>query len=292
MEVVAEQLTLPTSYGAPDRVLGWDEVERKLVESTTYWLTTTRRDGRPHAVPVDGIWWEGALYFGGDPATVHVRNLRSDPRVVVHTESGASPVIAEGTAEWHQPSREEISGLAAATQAKYGYPVSPDSYRAGIWRLSPTRAGLERALPGRHPVPVRLMGGVPPVARLVTYVDLTNDVVDDRRLSVSARHEAVLADGRRALLLDDRGWSESGPPDIWATASVEDVEFTARTVVGPDEPFGGRTFDDMATDHWVQLAGNLRQQGIVIDPAELRQLSHDVVLSERLRGRLGVGRDR
>ena len=139
MEVVAEQLTLPPSYGTPDRVLTWDEVERKLVESTTYWLATTRRDGRPHTVPVDGIWWEGALYFGGDPATVHVRNLRSDPRIVVHTESGASPVIAEGTAEFHQPSREEISGLAAATQAKYGYPVSPDSYKAGIWRLSPER---------------------------------------------------------------------------------------------------------------------------------------------------------
>ena len=139
MEVVAEPLTLPTSYGTPDRVLSWDEVEQKLIESKTYWLATTRRDGRPHTVPVDGIWWEGALHFGGDPATVHVRNLRADPRVVVHTESGASPVIAEGTAAWHQPSRDQISGLVKTTQAKYGYPVSPDSYRAGIWRLSPVR---------------------------------------------------------------------------------------------------------------------------------------------------------
>ena len=88
MEVVARQLTLPESYGTPHRVLTWKEVEQKLVESKTYWLATTRPDGRPHTVPVDGIWWEGALYFGGDPATVHMRNLRSDPRAVVHTESG------------------------------------------------------------------------------------------------------------------------------------------------------------------------------------------------------------
>jgi hypothetical protein len=27
-------------------------------------------------------------------------------------------------------------------------------------------------------------------------------------MSVSARHEVVLADGRRVVLLDDRGWSE------------------------------------------------------------------------------------
>jgi hypothetical protein len=139
MEVVATQLTLPESYGAPHRVLSWPEVEQKLIQAKTYWLATTRRDGRPHSVPVDGIWLEGALYFGGDPATVHMRNLRSDPRAVVHTESAESPVIAEGTARWHQPSLEEIGRLVEATRAKYGYSASPDSYGAGTWRLSPGR---------------------------------------------------------------------------------------------------------------------------------------------------------
>ena len=118
-------------------MLGWDEVEQKLVETKTYWLATTRPDGRPHTVPVDGIWSAGRLYFGGDPATVHIRNLRDDPRAVIHTESGESPVIAEGTAQWHRPGEDEISELVAATQAKYGYSGSPDAYRAGTWRLSP-----------------------------------------------------------------------------------------------------------------------------------------------------------
>ena len=138
MEVVARQLTLPRSYGTPHRLLRWNEVELKLAESTSYWLVTTRPDGRPHTVPVDGIWLEGALYFGGDPATVHIRNLRSDPRAVVHTESGKLPVIAEGTAEWYQPSHDQASRLVEATRTKYGYTVSPDSYDAGTWRLSPT----------------------------------------------------------------------------------------------------------------------------------------------------------
>ena len=138
MEVVARQLRLPKSYGAPDRVLSWTEVEQKLVASKSYWLATTRPDGRPHTVPVDGLWLDGAFYFGGDPATVHIRNLRSDPRAVVHTESGESPVIAEGTAEWCRPGQEEISRLVEATRTKYGYPVSADSYGAGTWRLSPT----------------------------------------------------------------------------------------------------------------------------------------------------------
>jgi hypothetical protein len=137
MEVVARQMSLPESYGTPHRVLTWKEVEQKLVESRTYWLATTRPDGRPHTVPVDGIWLEGALYFGGDPATVHMRNLRSDPRAVLHIESGESPVIAEGTAEWHQPSQDEISRLVEAAQTKYEYPASPDLYSGGTWRLTP-----------------------------------------------------------------------------------------------------------------------------------------------------------
>ena len=101
-------------------------------------------------------------------------------------------------------------------------------------------------------------------------------------MSVSARHEAVLLDGRHVLLLDDRGWTESGPPNIWATTSVEDIVDTARTVVGPDEPFGGRSQQDMEADHWAYLSGILRQQGIVAVALELKRLPHDVVLSDRL----------
>lgn len=121
----------------------------------------------------------------------------------------------------------------------------------------------------------------------MTFLDVDDDNADPRRMSVSARHEAVLGDGRHVLLLDDRGWGVSGPPDIWAVTSVEDVVDTARVVVGPDEPFGGRSHEDMQADHWASLAGVLRRQGVPADAVELRRLPHDVVLSERLLARLG-----
>ena len=35
MEVVGRRMNLPASYGSPDRVLSWAEVEQKLVESKT-----------------------------------------------------------------------------------------------------------------------------------------------------------------------------------------------------------------------------------------------------------------
>lgn len=123
------------------------------------------------------------------------------------------------------------------------------------------------------------------VVRLVTFVDVADP--NTGQISVSARHEAELDDGRQVLLLDDRGWNESGPLDPWAGKSVEDIVFTTRMVVGPDEPFGGRSYADMAADHWAELAGTLRQQGIAVDPAQLERLPHDVVLSDRLLGRLG-----
>ena len=119
------------------------------------------------------------------------------------------------------------------------------------------------------------------VARLVTFVDLDNQVADDQT-SVSARHEVELADGSRVLLLDDRGWGGSGPPDIWARTSVESIVATTRMVVGPDEPFGDRSQQDMEADHWARLQQIAQQQGVVSDAAELRQLPHDVVLSPRL----------
>ncbi len=109
---------------------------------------------------------------------------------------------------------------------------------------------------------------------------------DPRSMSLSALHLAVLQDGRRLILLDDRGWSAHGPPDIWRRTSTEEVEETARMVVGPDEPFGSHSQADMKTDHWTDLAGILRQQGVLIGAEELSRLPHDVKLTERLRLRL------
>lgn len=132
------------------------------------------------------------------------------------------------------------------------------------------------------------------VAHLVTIADL-QEGFDARHASVSARHEAVLDDGRRLLLLDDRGWSwrlggpgARGLTDPWWGASEREIVETARMVVGPDEAFGGRSQEDMAVGHWNTLADTLRAQGVDIDGDSLRQLRHDVVLSDRLRVRLGL----
>ena len=134
---------------------------------------------------------------------------------------------------------------------------------------------------------------MPGVAHLVTHVELADGGAD--WMSVSARLEAVIDDGRRVTLLDDRGWTESlrgadpDGPDIWALTSIAQVEETARTVVGPDEPPDGFTHDEMERSHWGHLAGVLRAHGVTADDGELPRLPHEVVLGRRLLARLGAG---
>ena len=95
---------------------------------------------------------------------------------------------------------------------------------------------------------------------------------------MSARHEAELDDGRRLLLLDDRGWTEAPRgaganeiDDLWALTSERDIAETARVVVGPDEPFNRRSQGDMETHHWNALAETL-VRSVSSDASELRHL--------------------
>jgi Pyridoxamine 5'-phosphate oxidase len=99
-------------------VVEWDWADERLARSRNYWITTVSANGAPHAVPVWGVWLDGALVFGTDPAAVKARNLERDPRVVVHLESGDEVVILHARAE---PVPAEMGdAVLDAYEAKYG----------------------------------------------------------------------------------------------------------------------------------------------------------------------------
>ncbi|MFJ5712682.1 hypothetical protein [Streptomyces sp. NPDC093105] len=127
------------------------------------------------------------------------------------------------------------------------------------------------------------------VTCLVTHVELDERLTTRRQLSVSARLEAELSDGEAVVLLDDRGWSESflGDGDIRAHLTRESIEETARTVVGPDEPYGDQTQEQAAAAHWGALADLLARRGVRVAAADLAGAAHPVVLGERLRAWAG-----
>lgn len=102
-------------------MLSWDHVQERMAEARTYWVATSRPDGRPHATPVWGLWVEGAFYFGVAPTTRKGRNLAQNPNVAVHLESGEDVVILEGVAEVvSNPDPGLVERLFASSKAKYG----------------------------------------------------------------------------------------------------------------------------------------------------------------------------
>jgi hypothetical protein len=92
-------------------------------------VATTRPDGRPHATPVWGIWWEGAFYFSTGRLTRKARNLAQNPHCVVGTENAREAVIVEGTAELVGDAGI-INILAPIYGRKYGgdYPLDSNVY--------------------------------------------------------------------------------------------------------------------------------------------------------------------
>ncbi|HVX46784.1 MAG TPA: hypothetical protein VHC49_23025 [Mycobacteriales bacterium] len=120
------------------------------------------------------------------------------------------------------------------------------------------------------------------VTRLVTFVDVDGRPISGG-ISASARLDAELGDGRRVVLLDDRGWGESRD---WNSATAPDLEEAARMVVGPDEPIDGRSHAEESAAHWAYLAGILHRQGVEVGPAELEKLPHDVEFSSRVIARV------
>ncbi|MBC3760882.1 hypothetical protein ACUN7V_16530 [Quadrisphaera oryzae] len=133
----------------------------------------------------------------------------------------------------------------------------------------------------------------PAPRRLVTSVTPDPEVASqpEHQLSARALLELELADGARVVLLDDRGWTSSTgrSSSIWASTTREDVEETARTVVGPDGPVHGGTWEQAVAASWSHLADVAVASGVAVGGPELASLPHDVVVDATLLARLSPG---
>jgi hypothetical protein len=147
---------LPKDYGVPggeEGMLPWSWAVERLEGARNYWFSTTRPDGRPHAMPAWAVWVDGALYFDGSPETRRGRNLAANPAIVVHLESGDEVVILEGVAdEAGRPSPELVGRLVAAFEAKYAashdYHPAPDTWdQGGLWVVRPRVAFAWNSFP-------------------------------------------------------------------------------------------------------------------------------------------------
>jgi general stress protein 26 len=140
-EVSATSARFPAEYGKQQaETLPWSYAEERLRAALNYWLSTVGPAGRPHARPVDGVWVEGALCFGGSPETRWVRNLQANPAVSVSLPSDAEAIILEGEAEFIDHESHPLSApVQAATRAKYPQYYTSDDTPAfqPFWALRP-----------------------------------------------------------------------------------------------------------------------------------------------------------
>jgi general stress protein 26 len=115
---------IPADYGLKPRkkYLPWSHAKERLERSRNYWICTTRPDGRPHAMPVWGIWLEDALYFSTGRASRKGQNLARNPAVSVHLESGDDMVSLEGKVR-EVSDEQTIAKINPAYRKKYRMPL-------------------------------------------------------------------------------------------------------------------------------------------------------------------------
>lgn len=142
------------SYGVPqdeDGLLPWEWARERLISSRNYWLSTVDPNGRPHSMPLWGVWSpdDDRFWFAIATDSLKARNLKSNPYVVVAADDTVEVVSVEGRAE---PVGQR-SDIARLFGAKYG--DSEDEAeelveffsQSSMYRLTPTKAFgvIERA---------------------------------------------------------------------------------------------------------------------------------------------------
>jgi Pyridoxamine 5'-phosphate oxidase len=150
---VAEQPRADAATATP-----WAAARERLANperDRTYRLAAERPDGRPHLVPILGLWLDGAFCFVAGETTRKGRNLAGGPRCAIAASSTALPaldVVLEGDGR-KVADEATLRRVAAAYGSKTGWPlevrdgglVGPNAPTAGpppyaVYELAPAMA--------------------------------------------------------------------------------------------------------------------------------------------------------
>jgi general stress protein 26 len=83
--------------------LPWSEVVHVLESSEMFWLSTVRRDGRPHVAPLPAMWLDGKLHFCTGAHEQKAKNIEANRDCVLTTGTNSYrsgiDVVVEGAIE-------------------------------------------------------------------------------------------------------------------------------------------------------------------------------------------------
>jgi hypothetical protein len=114
---------LPANEGSG--LIPWAEAQRRLTASHDYWCATVRPDGRPHVMPVWGVWLAEQVWFSSGLRSRKARDLAADPRCTMTTDDAQNPVVVDGVAQ-QVTSRGGIAAFVDAMNRKYAAGMTTD----------------------------------------------------------------------------------------------------------------------------------------------------------------------
>lgn len=101
----------------------WSEALARLEDAEVFWLSTVRRDGRPHVTPLISVWVDAALYFCTGPTEQKTRNLAQNQHCILMTGCNAIgeglDLVVEGDAV-QVSDNSKLERIADAYVSKYG----------------------------------------------------------------------------------------------------------------------------------------------------------------------------
>ena len=152
----------------------WAAVVGGLTDADLFWVTTVRKDGRPHLTPLLAVWVDDALYFCTGPTEQKAKNLAENEHCILSTGCNALDhgldLVVEGEAV-NVRDDEKLRRVAERYESKYGrdwhfdvrdgvfhhgpgvalvYEVAPSvvyafakgGYSHTRWRFDPTRSSV------------------------------------------------------------------------------------------------------------------------------------------------------
>ncbi|MCX5200786.1 pyridoxamine 5'-phosphate oxidase family protein [Streptomyces sp. NBC_00237] len=101
----------------------WSRAVEILASSELFWISTVRRDGRPHVTPIPAVWRDDRLHFCTGPGEQKAKNLEANPNLVLTTGNNrwaeGFDLVVEGTAR-RITDDGRLRVLAGAWLEKYG----------------------------------------------------------------------------------------------------------------------------------------------------------------------------
>lgn len=113
-------------YGVPEDIEGalpWEWAAERLVRNKNYWLVTASAAGRPHSMPLWGVWRDDHddFVFSCGARSRKARNLAENPQACVTIDDTVECVSVEGTVSALAPGDERTAAIGAYV-TKYSEP--------------------------------------------------------------------------------------------------------------------------------------------------------------------------